>query len=574
MWLIDTQSLRLKEFLTPPPRYAILSHVWNKEEVTFNEFQNLDRENNEIQSRVKSKSGFRKIQQCCELAREQGIPYAWVDTCCIDKTSSAELSESINSMFAWYRASSICFAYLEDVESTTDTRLADGSPSKWYSRGWTLQELLAPLKVDFYNSFWVKIGSKWGMRKQISDITNIGEQDLVIFDRSRTSIAQKMSWASRRATTRVEDTAYCLLGIFGVYMPLLYGEGHNAFRRLQEELIRSSRDSTIFAWEHPVSQDPESTESQLWGVLAGSPRSFERCGSIKLDDAVYRSSGSNVSGFGSSGGPPFAITNAGLEIELLVIHEWNLLHQCSFWRRSGSQSHPERYWANEKAYSIALLDCVDYENQGKPDIGIALLPGLDRLSWERIYYERLLAVPSGIRMHCNPELLRVSLRAEKEAIYPRLSGHNLLGSKYKAFVFVQDNILVHGYRVVPPVAGLDIKQEDGGLVITLVKSNPTVAILDLDVDGERCSVLFGVVRPMYTVVIHAAITQSHFEGSYDMCRDYLISWGNLRITQEEPWVEHGFPDVGKTLVVRFVNIPNDSSDETSSVVYIESRSGH
>ncbi|KAK0611748.1 hypothetical protein B0T14DRAFT_540758 [Immersiella caudata] len=186
MWLINTTTLTLKFFLKPPPRYAILSHVWTDEECSFQEFRSLETSSNDP-----------------ALALNQMFDWVWIDTCCIDKTSSAELSESINSMFA-------C--------------------------------------VDFYNRSWKKIGGKWLLRKEISEITGIGEADLAFFDRGRSSIAQKLSWAPTRQTTRVEDEAYCLLGILGVYLPLLYGEGENAFRRLQEELIRTSTDQTIFAW--------------------------------------------------------------------------------------------------------------------------------------------------------------------------------------------------------------------------------------------------------------------------------------------------------------------------------------
>lgn len=335
MWLIDTQTLKLKFFLTPPPQYSILSHVWTDEECSFQEFRFPEHTQALIE-----KKGFKKIKACCELSLEQGFQWTWVDTCCIDKSSSAELSESINSMFSWYWSSTVCYAYLEDVDSTLTTRkVVQGStdpgrrvlqgstdpkrrsewdsesndsgsepvfhyPSRWYSRGWTLQELIAPLKVEFYNCYWTKIGTKWGLRREISSITGISEADLVYYNPRRSSIAQKMSWASARDTTRVEDKAYSLLGLFGVHLPLLYGEGRNAFRRLQEELIRTSTDHTIFAWRD---RDRDT-------LLAGSPAGFHTCGSTvgrvwTLGSKSERRDTKKT----------YSITNGGLEMELRVL---------------------------------------------------------------------------------------------------------------------------------------------------------------------------------------------------------------------------------------------------------------
>ncbi|KAK1831524.1 heterokaryon incompatibility protein-domain-containing protein [Podospora conica] len=279
MWLINTRTLKLKFFLAPPERYSILSHVWTDEECSFQEFRSLENAD-EPSPAIIEKKGFKKIQACCKLSLDQGFEWTWIDTCCIDKTSSAELSESINSMFSWYRSSTICYAYLDDITSTSSTkkvprRNSDSSGSEsgvWYSRGWTLQELIAPLHVDFYNYFWRRIGSKWGLRREIMAFTGIGEADLIVFDPTRSSIAQKLSWASHRKTTRVEDEAYCLLGLLGVNMPLLYGEGKKAFRRLQEELIRTSTDHSIFAWGVHEARE---------GLLAASPRDFDYSNSIR-----------------------------------------------------------------------------------------------------------------------------------------------------------------------------------------------------------------------------------------------------------------------------------------------------
>ncbi|KAI9150707.1 heterokaryon incompatibility protein-domain-containing protein [Paramyrothecium foliicola] len=250
MWLINVNSYELKSFLDlkKRPQYAILSHTWGEEEVSFQEIKTLD------QARLKN--GFRKIIYCCQQAKKDGYSWAWVDTCCIDKTSSAELSESINSMFAWYSESSICYAFLEDVNSTEDfvrpkaTRPScEWKPPRWFTRGWTLQELLAPSHIVFYSEDWRLLGSLSEHQHVIADLTGIEHG---ILDRrlslDEVPVATRMSWASKRNTTRKEDEAYCLLGIFDVHMPLLYGEGDKAFQRLLKEILTKTEDQTILLW--------------------------------------------------------------------------------------------------------------------------------------------------------------------------------------------------------------------------------------------------------------------------------------------------------------------------------------
>ena len=157
------------------------------------------------------------------------MKYAWVDTCCIDKSSSAELSESINSMFKWYRQATTCYAYLEDVDThdPADFKSPDSSLSKsrWFRRGWTLQELVAPRNVTFYNAKWEKIGDKKDHVLELEAITGIDPDVLGGKAPQAVPIAWRMSWAADRETTRIEDVAYSLLGIFDINMPLLYGEG-------------------------------------------------------------------------------------------------------------------------------------------------------------------------------------------------------------------------------------------------------------------------------------------------------------------------------------------------------------
>ncbi|OTA56636.1 HET-domain-containing protein [Hypoxylon sp. EC38] len=240
MWLINCQSRHLEEFVKDVPAYAILSHTWGEEEVTFSDMSDP--------GKAETKDGFKKIRATCRVALEQDLKYAWIDTCCIDKSSSAELSEAINSMFAWYKKAAICFVWLSDFTSFLDETLNLGN-CKWFSRGWTLQELIAPSQINFYDKSWNCFGSKLQLASVLSWITGVDTSVLKGGSLDEILVGRRMSWASNRTTTRVEDIAYCLLGIFDINMPLLYGEGKKAFTRLQEEIIRSSHDLSIFAWK-------------------------------------------------------------------------------------------------------------------------------------------------------------------------------------------------------------------------------------------------------------------------------------------------------------------------------------
>ncbi|KAI1623441.1 heterokaryon incompatibility protein-domain-containing protein [Exophiala viscosa] len=286
MRLLHTTDLVLKEFFDNAiPRYAILSHRWEEEEVNLQDFV-------AIRNMTKPDAGYRKILRCCKYAASCGCDWAWIDTCCIDKTSSAELSEAINSMYRWYRRATVCFVYLSDRDQL--------KASRWFSRGWTLQELLAPTgPVLLLDRDWRGISTKRRMSDLLADITQVpasllkGTTDLAEF-----SVAQKMSWAARRRTSRIEDAAYCLLGIFGVNMPLLYGEGWKAFARLQEEILRVSEDRSIILWHEET--ELADRYGLCTGLLAPSPACFERCGLQGIEDDF-------------TGTRPYRLTNQGLE---------------------------------------------------------------------------------------------------------------------------------------------------------------------------------------------------------------------------------------------------------------------
>jgi hypothetical protein len=221
------------------PEYAILSHTWgaDTEEVTFGDL---------VDGTGKEKSGYEKVRLCGEQAKHDGLQYFWVDTCCIDRTSSAVLQEAIISMFRWYQKAAKCYVYLSDVSrpafdvhdkfNQLPWELAF-QKSRWFTRGWTLQELLAPASVIFFSKDWEQLGDKKSRERIISKITGIPARALPGRHLSTFSVEERLSWAKKRETTREEDKAYSLLGIFNICIPVLYGEGRKgAFERLYEEI--------------------------------------------------------------------------------------------------------------------------------------------------------------------------------------------------------------------------------------------------------------------------------------------------------------------------------------------------
>ncbi len=244
---------------------------WEADEVSYLDYQD--------KSKRGRRNGFKKIEMTCNQAQKDQLEYAWVDTCCIDKASSAELSEGINSMFNWYRDASICYAYLSDVPKGDDPRSNSSRfcKSLWFTRGWTLQELIAPTKLGFYGADWSKIGEKADLIPELQSLTSINAEILAGAPLNTICVAKRMSWAASRRTTREEDIAYCLMGIFSVNMPMLYGEGSQAFIRLQEEIWKETEDQSLFAWR----ATPESEkEAPYRGIMASSPDEFVDCDDI------------------------------------------------------------------------------------------------------------------------------------------------------------------------------------------------------------------------------------------------------------------------------------------------------
>ncbi|KAK4211988.1 HET-domain-containing protein, partial [Rhypophila decipiens] len=330
MRLIRTDNLTLEEFpgdYSGP--YAILSHTWEDGEISYHEMQAASPASRWQGAAIKKKPGYQKICNFARVAAADGFEYMWVDTCCIDKSSSAELSESINSMFRWYSKATRCYVYLADVppgplkdlhDALENRVLKPHARSRWYTRGWTLQELIAPKDLVFYYSDWSPAFKKATELKLLSKITGIPRSVLETGDCSSISVADKMRWAADRTTTRIEDMAYCLLGIFDVNMPLLYGEAEKAFLRLQEEICRTSDDQTIFAWQHgtlssseqPIQTIKTAAEGQSFrtyrGLFARSPQEFV----ITLNETLAPFEHPTFI-------PPFGSTSIGFNAQLSLI---------------------------------------------------------------------------------------------------------------------------------------------------------------------------------------------------------------------------------------------------------------
>lgn len=338
MRLIDVRTIELRWFNDDEvPEYAILSHTWGADEVSYQELVWINRikafsatydtpsssttslgsqdESSSImlaametmlrsstsfatnlsgveEKELLKRRGYSKLVNSAKEARNLGFKYIWVDTCCIDKSSSAELQEAINSMYRWYRDSEVCIVYLEDVwppqtgpgelQTASEIALNAFETSRWSTRGWTLQELVAPAVCRFYLRDWRLLGEKDEFLQELSVTTGI--PIYVLEERrsvSEVSVAERMSWAAHRQTTRVDDLAYCLLGLFDIQMPLLYGEGNKAFVRLQEEILKTTDDYSIFAW-----RALDAHSSSYRGLLAHSPLEFRDCHSFEREETM------------------------------------------------------------------------------------------------------------------------------------------------------------------------------------------------------------------------------------------------------------------------------------------------
>lgn len=298
MRLVNTSTF---ELLSAEPSafksegYAILSHRWVGLEITYDRLPQYVAELHKNRERPVQPMQLEKIRGACQIARGQGLQWMWIDNCCINKANAVEESESINSMFRWYSDAQVCITYLSDVRVSNSPLSAEtfrsaetGKPSVWFTRGWTLQELLAPQNMQFYDMNWQLMGTKQELAPAIEEITGISVKYLTAEEDFReASIAAKMSWMAGRETARVEDIAYSLLGLLDITMTPQYGEGMRAFMRLQQTLLASSMDESLFAWRMP-SSGPSTVPPKLgpefrkgeWGLLADSPEWFRGCGNV------------------------------------------------------------------------------------------------------------------------------------------------------------------------------------------------------------------------------------------------------------------------------------------------------
>lgn len=305
MRLLDTTAFQLASnspSVFQQEGYAILSHRWNGLEITFEQLGENINELRAAGTTPLESPQQEKIRGACQTARAKGIRWMWIDTCCVDKSSTSELSESLNSMFRWYRDAKLCVTYLSDVvrkgAGREDFTNEGGHPAVRFSRDWTLQELLAPCHLEFFDKNWDLIGDRAELAEQIEEITSIQSKYLKgeteDDDPRDACIAAKFSWIAKRQTERDEDMTYSMLGLFGITMDPRYGEGWGAFMRLQKELLSSSKDESLFAWKMTqaddglkllsrgqVQQQENWTENE-WGLLAPRPLWFKDCSQMTV----------------------------------------------------------------------------------------------------------------------------------------------------------------------------------------------------------------------------------------------------------------------------------------------------
>ncbi|KAF4428771.1 beta transducin [Fusarium acutatum] len=472
MRLINVENLKLETFIGGHiPPYAILSHRWGNddEEVSFKD----------MTRGTTNKVGMKKVKGCCRQAKEDNLKYAWIDTCCIDKESSKELDEAINSMFQWYRKAAICYTYMADVPHEQDIweSTSSFSASSWFTRGWTLQELLAPGEIHFFDETWNLIGTKEELASEIEDITGIPRRFLLGWvDFHQASVAQRMSWASKRKTKREEDIAYCLLGIFNVTMPMIYGEGHKAFERLQLKIMEQTTDDSILAWGVKVqgmefeSQTGPSDYSTSAGMFAKSPMDFAKCGRIvpkALDPTC-------ITSFAVSGG--YIRTSLKLQ-------------------------------STENGVAYGLLNC-GLENTTEGNIAIPLRCTTPSISTIREYIRPIGYGPillSGVRSNCY-DVHEVRIRVDRQIRPAEMTGKSIW-----LHIDGHQKLKLHLTEVWPPL------EWDRGraLVMNLYDSNQTVrqrhlarfttkakksrdivVVLDFDLHAQySCANCFAIAAP-------------------------------------------------------------------------------
>jgi hypothetical protein len=290
MWLLNVDTFETREFFgEETPEYAFLSHTWDSPE---DEVTTDDLRGGKFREDVHKKHGFRKLDFAMKQARRDGLQWLWADTCCIDRANGADMTEAANALWGWLANSKACYAYLSDAPSVNDPASKAFMNARWFTRSWTLVELLAPPNLTFYTEDWTQVGvgslrMDLGILEATHHITKIPREALMGHPITEFCIAQRLSWAALRRCRRVEDQAYSLFGLFDVNLPILYGEGKKAFIRRQEHLhMQLPHDHSIFAWTVPITS-PRCLN--ISGIFAESPEDFANSGNIRpfIDEPGY-----------------------------------------------------------------------------------------------------------------------------------------------------------------------------------------------------------------------------------------------------------------------------------------------
>ncbi|KAI9164067.1 Vegetative incompatibility protein [Paramyrothecium foliicola] len=322
MKFLHTTSLQPVSWLDrPPSEYAIFSyHYWNAQSTRPSIITNSNRtpalagtENGDLDS---DKAQFDKnVAQACDQARIRNIDYIWIYALCVNAVSSADINEAVVGSFRLIWDAALCIVHLSDL-----TPLPEGGEAKslegldteisrcrWFTRGWTLQELVAARSVEFFDSGWNHRFSKnpLSARPLLEEVSRISNVDASVLAQRETlfltSLGRRIWWAARRETSRPEDVAYCLVGICGIQGQLTprYGEGgHSAFLRLQEKILKSTNDLSILAWAKKPMHDQASDAKHkdmsqqkllMSGVFAESPEDFHNFGCISKESAPFTS---------------------------------------------------------------------------------------------------------------------------------------------------------------------------------------------------------------------------------------------------------------------------------------------
>jgi hypothetical protein len=499
MRLLNVHTLKLHTFYGDAiPKYAILSHTWlaADEEVTF---LHLQTQESSIWRRL---PGAKKIFYTCQQARDDGHTWAWVDTCCIDKSNNAELSEAINSMFRWYQASEVCYVYLSDYVYRPNSDLFT---SRWWTRAWTLQELVAPECVHFFDAHWQEIGTKSDKADDIAsrmsiDVGTLRDSKLMYMQ----CVAQRMSWAAHREATREEDLAYSLLGIFNINMTMQYGEGEKAFVRLQQEITRTTSDMSIFAWGFDPRPLEEVCSEQTDGLP--KPRGLETINTVTVME--------QISAYGLYADNPRRFRMAQIENLALDMDDFG----CE--ERHGVQNlntmvvrhanwntvlDPFLAW---KSWSIALLPCIT-RGPSHYLVGILLRRWHQNASRNMRYAFKGEVFSCLVRSEHVIEALQDSVKINPRENHPlqQLVDHT---KRDRTLRVMMNDMEYYPFRILQPVEWVQVPSHRD---IFSMSTGPTssIVILQFQHPGAAWSILVGFTIDEVTLLgrkVHKCVIQA------------------------------------------------------------------